>query len=267
MDSIFRHEAIIVIIVGFWKHGKTNVGLKIAEDLIKFGLIEVCATNIKITETKTMRYIEDMETLKEFHYDDPDNPIHKAFIFDEAGKLAVKRGAMRRENVSWMKFIPELSKGRMKLIVITQAEFLTDSMFTETEFTRATINAKKHERYGYSITVESELIDPNFIIINKFPKCKTEYSAYSSAEWFLTKREQTKSRQLYCCKIARLYAVEKWSSTKIANEEGLKTRLQVMNILKRHIRHTLNQLTMEDKEIIAKEYALFTQQDVPVIRL
>jgi len=64
-----------------------------------------------------------------------------------------------------------------------------------------------------------------------------------------------------------MYAVDKWSSTKIANEEGLKTRLQVMNILKRHIRHTLNQLTMEDKEIIAKEYASFIKQDIPVMKV
>ena len=172
-----------------------------------------------------------------------------------------------RENVSWMKFIPELSKGRMKLIVITQAEFLIDSIFTETEFTRGTITAYKHKKYGYSITVESELIDPRYVIINKFSKCNTKYGAYSSAEWYLEKQQQIKQKELYCCKIARMYAVENLSKVKIANQEGFSSRQKVIQILKRHIRHTLGSLTIEDKEIITKEYESFIKQDIPIMNV
>lgn len=230
-----------------WKTGKTNIALRLSEDMIHFGLIELVGTNIKIKETEHFKFIEDMQTLKKFHYDDPNNPKHKVFIFDEAGKLAVKRGAMRKENVEWMKFIPELSKGRMKLIVITQAEFLTDSLFTQTEFTRATITAYHHDTYGYSISIESELIKPNFLYINKFPKTSITYSPYEGAEWYLEARTMIKERQfLLCCEIAYEYGVKDKSTTIIANERKWDSRRKVTRLLKRHLRHTFNEMTPQD---------------------
>ena len=253
LRKIFNHDAIIVVIKGFWKTGKTNVGLLIMEMLVELGIIEYFGTNIKIKETETAKYVTDMVTLKEFHFDDPNNPAHKGFIFDEAGKLAVKRGAMRRENVEWMRFIPELSKGRMKLIVITQAEFLTDSIFTETEFTRAFITTFKHERYGYSISIESELLDTPFIYVNKVPKCETEYSAYASADWYLEQQSTPEAKDYICCKVAKMYAVDKKSTTKIANELGYDNRQPIIRLIKRHIRHTFKAITDEDIVEIAKE--------------
>lgn len=256
LKPIFSHEAIIVIVKGFWKKGKTNVGLRIIEDLLESNIISVAGTNIKITETDKIKYIEDFESLKEFHFDHPTRPKHKGFIFDEAGKLTVRRRAMGKANVGWMQFIPELSKGRMKLIVITQSEFLTDNIFVNTEFTRATITAFHDPNWGYSIQVDSELIDYEHrrIYINKFPKCKTEYSAYESAEWFIEKRNKDKKEsKLLCCKIARMYAVENLNSSKIANIKGFTSRKPVMDLLKRHLRHTLNKSTPEDIETMYKE--------------
>ncbi len=257
--KIFNHEAIIVVIKGFWKHGKTNVGLKIVEHLFELGIIQIAGTNIKIKETDKIKYVEDFETLKEFHYDHPRNPKHKAFIFDEAGKLAGKRRAMNKVNVGWMEFIPELSKGRMKLIVITQAQFLTDSIFVDTQFTKAIITAHKHGESNYSISIESELLDYPIVHINKFPKCITKYSPYESAEWFIEKRIK-EERLLLCCIVARLYGIENKSSNKIMLELNLRSRLEVMNLLKRHIKHTFQTLEDEDLIEIAKErgYSLKT---------
>jgi len=261
--KIFDHDAIIVVVKGFWKTGKTNVALLIMETLLELGIIELFATNIKIKPTENIKYICDLVSLKEFHYDDPDNPKHKGFIFDEAGKLAIRRGAMRRENVEWMRFIPELSKGRMKLIVVTQAEFLTDSMFVETEFTRAFITTYKHERHGYSISIESELLDDPYIFINKVPKCKTEYSAYASAEWFLEQQSTLEAKSYICCEIAKMYAVDKMSTTKIANEKGYKSREPIIRFIKRHIRHTFSVLTDEDIIEIAKERNMTLVEEKP----
>jgi len=254
LRKIFDHDAIIVIIKGYWKTGKTNVALTIIEDLLDLGIIKIAGTNIKIKESDEVRYIEDMPSLKEFHYDDPINPMPKCFVFDEAGKLATKRRAMGRANIGWMQFIPELSKGRMKLIVITQSEFLTDSIFTQTEFTRAFITTYKHEKYGYSIGVESELLDVPLLYINKFRKTNIQYSPYQSAEFFLERRKKdTDTRQLLCCDISYQYAVENKSTTTIANELGFKSRTQITRLLKRHIRHTFNKLTPEDLEKIVNE--------------
>jgi len=83
LKIIFRHEAIIVLITGEWKSGKTNVGLKIAEDLRTLRLIEKVGTNIKIVENDFIKYIEDFDNLNQFHFDDSKNPSNKLFIFDE----------------------------------------------------------------------------------------------------------------------------------------------------------------------------------------
>jgi hypothetical protein len=244
LKRIFDHEAIIVIIKGFWKTGKTNVGLRIAEDLIYYGIASICGTNIKIKENDTFSYIEDFDTLKKFHYDHPTRPKSKIFILDEAGKIAVRRGAMRKINVEWMKFIPELSKGKMKLIVITQAQFLTDSMFTETEFTRATITTHHSKEYGYSIGIVSELIENATLYINEFPKTTINYSPYQTAEFFLERRIP-ETHDLMCCKIARMYAVDKLSTVAISNKLGW-TRDKVIRYVKIHIRHTFDRLTPDD---------------------
>ena len=256
LKPIFIHEAIIVIIKGFWKKGKTNVGLKIIEDLLESNLISIAGTNIKIEETDNIKYIEDFESLKEFHFDHSTNPKHKGFIFDEAGKLTVRRRAMGKVNVGWMRFLPELSKGRMKLIVITQSEFITDSIFVDTEFTRATIQCFHDPKYGYSIQIDSELIEyeDRRIFINRFPKCNTKYSPYESAEWFMEKRIKDKKESgLLCCEIARMYAIDKLSSTKIANIKGYSSRRTVMELIRRHLRHTFSQSTIEDIETMYSE--------------
>lgn len=254
LKKIFNHDAIIVVIKGYWKTGKTNVALVIIEDLLRIGLIEIAGTNIKITETDKIKYIEDMPSLKEFHYDDPVNPKSKCFVFDEAGKLATKRRAMGRANVTWMEFIPELSKGRMKLIVITQSEFLTDSIFTQTEFTKAFFTTYKHEKYGYSIGIVSELLDSPHKYINKFPKADTSYLPYASADWYLEKRNRVKdSLKLMCCEIAYDYAVNNKSTTIISNERGFPSRTHVIRLLKRHLRHTFNKLTEQDLENMMNE--------------
>ena len=261
--KIFNHDAIIVVIKGFWKTGKTNVALLIMETLLELGVIELFATNIKIKPTENAKYICDLPSLKQFHYDDPINPKHKGFIFDEAGKLAIRRGAMRKENVEWMRFIPELSKGRMKLIVVTQAEFLTDSMFVETEFTRAFITTYKHDKYGYSISIESELLDDPYVFVNKVPKCKTEYSPYASADWFLELQSIIEAKGYRCCEVAKLYAVDKLSTNKIMDQLGYNDRKAVIRLIKRHIRHTLNVLTNEDIIEIAKERNMTLVEEKP----
>lgn len=253
---LFDHEAIIVVVKGYWKTGKTNTALFILEVLKEIGIIELGATNIKIQETEHFKFIEDMESLKRFHYDDPIKPKSKAFIFDEAGKLALRRRAMNKTNVNWMRFIPELSKGKMKLFIITQSEFLTDSMFVNTSFTKVVIETFKHDRYGYSIAIESQLLEKKYntgyLRLNKFPKTSIKYSPYESAEWFDEKATSDNSR-LLCCDVAHDYAVKNMSMSKIADARGWTTRTITLRLIKRHIRHTLNMSNSEDIIEVARE--------------
>ncbi len=260
LKKIFTHDALIILVKGFWKTGKTNVGLRIAEDARKYGLIKKIGTNIKIQD-KSIRLIEDIETLKEFHYDDPKNPTHKCFIFDEAGKHTLRRRAMGRKNVQWMGFIPELSKGRMKLIVISQNEYITDSIWVNQEFTRIYIETKKHPKYGYSILYDSDpslRINPPRRYLDDFGKTSIKYSPYESAEWYEERQENPKERKLLCCDIAYEYAVENKSTTQIANERGFKTRTQVVIQIKRHLRHTFSKSLPEDIEQVINEITVST---------
>jgi len=244
LKLIFNHEAIIIIIKGDWKTGKTNLALLIIEHLLKLGIIKIGATNVEIEETKNIKMITDMPTLKEFHFDHPTKPKHKAYVFDESGKLTSRRGAMTKINRAWFEFIPELSKGRCKLIVVTQSEFLTDSIFSNTQFTKAHFTTYK---YGnrYDVKVESELFryTPS-VYFKGIPKCKIVYFPYASAKFELERKAY--SQEYLCCEIARDYAVNNKSSTVIANERGYSSREKVTRILKRHIRHTLGVLPDED---------------------
>jgi hypothetical protein len=160
-----------------------------------------------------------------------------------------------------MSFIPELSKGKMKLLVITQSEKLTDSLFLNTDFTRATIRTHKSKEYGYTVSINSELLpSTRTLFVNDFPKTTIPYSPYQSAEFYL-ERQESEALDLLCCQIARLYAVDKLSSTKIANKKGWD-RAKVMRYIQRHIRHTLGALTEEDLEELRKDPIIKPPDDV-----
>jgi len=244
LKTIFKHEAIIVIVKGNWKTGKTSLSLAIAEHLLKLNLIQIAGTNIEIEETKNIKMITDMPTLKEFHFDHPTRPKHKAYIFDESGKLTSRRGAMTKINRAWFEFIPELSKGRCKLIVVTQSEFLTDSIFSNTQFTKAHFTTYKYGR-RYDVKVESELLKfiPS-IYFKSFPKCDITYFPYASAKFTLERKEF--KHEFLCCEIARDYAIHGKSTTVIANERGYKSREPIIRLIKRHIRHTFGVLPDAD---------------------
>jgi len=56
-------------------------------------------------------------------------------------------------------------------------------------------------------------------------------------------------------------------NTKVPRNKIARARQKVIVIHKRHIRHILNALTMEGKEIIAKEYEAFIKLDVPILKV
>ena len=113
---------------------------------------------------------------------------------------------------------------------------------------------------SYSLEVRSDLLGGLPLYLNDFPKTTIEYSPYSPAEWFLQKRISTDNLFL-CCEIAREYALDKKSSAVISNERGWASRVKVMNLIKRHIRHTLKQPTLEDLIEIAIEKGYTLKKD------
>lgn len=133
LTRIFKLPASIVLIIGDWKTGKTDFSLKLYEELMRLEIIKKGATNI-ITEDSDIQLIQDMPSLKSWMFGDN---ISKLFIYDESITATPKRRAMSKLNVAWLKeIIPELSKGKGKLLVISQELDFTESVFYHPTFLR-----------------------------------------------------------------------------------------------------------------------------------
>ena len=74
----------------------------------------------------------------------------KMYIFDEAIKNAKNRGAMTKLNKAWFDVIPELSKMRTHLVVITQSDEYVDSIFKSQEFLSGTWLMSRLSRCGFN---------------------------------------------------------------------------------------------------------------------
>jgi len=133
LNRIFNLPATIILITGDWKTGKTDFALLLFEELMRLGIIKKGASNI-ITQDSEIDNIQDMHSLRAWMYNDK---IPKLFIYDESITGTPKRRAMSKLNVEWLKYIiPELSKGKGKLIVITQELDFTESVFYHPTFLR-----------------------------------------------------------------------------------------------------------------------------------
>lgn len=133
LNSVYGSPASVTIItqVRGWKYGKTDFALLLTEMCFTLGLIQIAASN---TETKDgIDFINDFQNLD---YWLTSSKRRKMFLFDEAIEAAQRRRAMSNINVEWIRRIPQLSKSRCHLLVITQETELTESAFFKWSFLR-----------------------------------------------------------------------------------------------------------------------------------
>lgn len=178
---VFDLPASVVIICGRWKTGKTDFSLLIAEMLLemkgKYLPILKCATNIQTERDERFEYIDDMVSLKKWLFGDH---ISKLFIYDEAIKSTPSRRAMSKLNTKWLEIIPELSKGKCKLIAITQELDYTESIFCHRTFLRGIFQKLSRERaYCFSHLLEDR------VEISDIPRCKVRFYPYRVAKFSL----------------------------------------------------------------------------------
>lgn len=114
----------VVLIQGAGKCGKTDFGLKIAEDLSKMAIFpsrpneplimkEAIASNI---DTKNFYpQIYDLISLKDWLYADT---RRKVYIFDEANQWLSNLRTMSSSNVAFTTLLPQVTKGHARMIVI-----------------------------------------------------------------------------------------------------------------------------------------------------
>lgn len=180
LEAIFKLPASVVMIKGEWKCGKTDFALRIAEDLLKWHIIEKVGSNIPVTIDEysylhgKYTYITNMPTLKQWLWQDR---IDKLFIYDESVSSASNRRSMSGLNVAWLDVVSQLSKGKGKLIAICHTEDYLESVFYNPTFLRAEIEKLDKKR----AVIHSPLLPDPRTEIYDIPRTKLVFDPYRIA--------------------------------------------------------------------------------------
>ncbi|MBC7113220.1 MAG: hypothetical protein H5T34_04270 [Candidatus Methanomethyliales bacterium] len=232
MIKLYKESpASISVITGKWKTGKTDFALFLTIDELRdrLGIVEKVGTNIWVDDP-TVSHIDNFVDLETWLFMDRKK---KAFIFDEALKAAPSRSAMSKLNVKWLEYIPELSKARTHLFIITQEESFTEKMFLHPTFVRA--------RWIKRALKVVDLISDQFDGVNRFtdiPKSKVNFDPYKIATWSLEPKGD-----LNIVDNDILLAVEYANNSRtheIMKKYGLKYRSDLTNALRRAIKKMYN---------------------------
>jgi hypothetical protein len=186
LHDIYNSPASVTTVTGEWKSGKTNFALYLSFDELmqKLHLIDHVGTNVKVFKDNNFKdlderisYIDNFSDLELFLFQ---NRRPKTFIYDEAIKSTPSRKAMSQMNTKWLEYVPELSKARCHLIVVTQAKDYTESIFLNPIFNRA-------EWRKINKTSIELIMKPRFEIYRFYdiPPTTLRYDPYSQAIWKL----------------------------------------------------------------------------------
>lgn len=186
------------MVSGKWKKGKTDFALRLAKDELKdrLGIIREIGANIK-TESEEIRYVDNFTDFELWLFG---NKKRKMFLYDEAIKSTPSRRAMSQINTKWLEYVPELSKGRCHLVVITQEEAYTEKLFLHPTFVRAKWIKQDLKTVDLIISGKDQILR-----FHNIPKTTVKFDPYRIAVWKLSKttRRTIEDRDI---KIALEYA-------------------------------------------------------------
>lgn len=189
---LYDGPASVTVVKGEWKTGKTDFTIHLTVEELKqrLKIVSEVAGNIRCFETsecekptnKDVRYIDNFKMLEAWLF----SPTKKAFIYDEALKSTPSKRAMTALNAYWLKIVPELSKGRCHLFVLTQEESMTEKLFLHPTFRTAVwekINLRKtHPQFRKMVKLRSKLLSKKFIF-KDIPPTTICFNPYLSANW------------------------------------------------------------------------------------
>jgi hypothetical protein len=190
--TIYGQPASVTVVDGEWKTGKTDLALHLYEEAKRLGVILKCASNImcwedpqKLKPSTEVVYIDNFIDLNAWMF----SGYRKMFIYDEAIKSTPSRRAMSQMNTKWLEVIPELSKGRMHLVVITQELKYTESSFLHPTFVRGHWRKislpQRHPQFRKMVKLYTELF-PEIYTFKSLPPTKIVFDPYRSATFSLT---------------------------------------------------------------------------------
>ena len=174
--QIYNSPASISVVTGKWKKGKTDFALRLAKDELKdrLGIIKEIGTNIK-TESDEIRYIDNFQDFEVWLFG---NKKRKMFIYDEAIKSTPSRRAMSQINTKWLEYVPELSKGKCHLVVVTQEEAYTEKLFLHPTFVRAKWVKQNLKTVDLMMTGKDQILR-----FHNIPKTTVKFDPYRIATW------------------------------------------------------------------------------------
>ena len=219
--KVYDSPASITVVMGKWKTGKTDFALRLAWDELKnrLGLIKHVASNVK---TDVLTYIDNFDDLALWMFQNRDR---KAFIYDEAVKSTPSRRAMSQINTKWLEFVPELSKGRCHLIVVTQEEDFTEKLFLHPTFVRA--RWVKLEKTVADLIISG---DNEIFRFRNIPPTTVKFDPYAIAVWKLQNEQRRLDILDRDIKIALDYA--RMESHEVKEKYGLRYRSDLTRSVK-----------------------------------
>lgn len=189
---IYDTPASVSVVDGEWKTGKTDFALYLAQECKRLGFINLIGSNIlcwedpqRLTQSKEIEYIDNFVQLQSWMY----SGYRKMFIYDEAIKSTPTRKAMSKLNTKWLEVIPELSKARMHLVVVTQELDYTERSFLHPTFIRARWTKLPLPKSSPNYRKIVELLYPELLPEKprfKVPSTRFVFDPYRSATFKLT---------------------------------------------------------------------------------
>jgi hypothetical protein len=196
LRKIYGGPASVTTVKGPWKTGKTDFAIHLTEELKRLGLIYVAGANIQcfqddnceIQDESQIKYVDNFGTLEGWMF----SGNRKAMLYDEAITSTPSRRAMSEMNTHWLKIIPELSKGRMHLIVITQEESITEKVFFHPTFHVASWEkiqlSKYNPQFRKMVKLRASKFIPKPIIFKNLPPTKIIFDPFRSATWAMSSK-------------------------------------------------------------------------------
>jgi len=227
LHRIYNTPASISVVSGEWKKGKTDFALYLAKDALKdrLGIIKEIGANIK-TESDEIRYVDNFTDFELWLFG---NKKRKMFLYDEAIKSTPSRRAMSQINTKWLEYVPELSKGRCHLVVITQEEDYTEKLFLHPTFVR--VKWIKQDLKTVDLIIPGKY---QVLRFHEIPKTTVKFDPYRLATW---KLEAENLMQIEDEDIQIVFDYADLSSDQIAEKYPfLHTRMDATRRIKRGIR-------------------------------
>jgi hypothetical protein len=225
---VLNQDGFVIFISGAKDQGKTNIALLLSEICWTLNLRRHIASNIW-----TESYMVEKQIT---NYQDLDAWLktggRKLYILDELGTHLKKMRFQSETNLLIMDTVQLIRHYDAGLIGIAPSETFIDQTFLNMDILDARLYKQSRSITRVKITKDRE----PYLVFHT-PATSILYRSKDTATFTLKPRRDLNTLNL-CCRVAKYYA-ENQSYDAVIREFKFKSRKQVSEQLRKHIRHTL----------------------------